>query len=664
MLALGLRFGFMLVSRGPEIILHIDFTLFNAQGETIGRIKDFVARAAPRETIMKSLQYQSDIPRWFYETVWKSQPLPQAIDTTLQGTWLVFADPSKMMESWMSQTHTIHVLPGPEFAQISKDRYQLNPQNKNDFEKLLEAILSDTTLTGIIDLWALEGATEEPTLNLIQKAQEKGTETLLFLIQALLKTNLAASPPIWLITLGIQAVDDHPLFLPQTPLTGLRKTAVLEHPNIVCKHIDLDPTLSTQSQVQLILQEMNSRAIEDQIAYRKGERFVPRLNHIPIARLNTKELIIDPQGSYLISGGFGGLGLKVAHWLISAGAKHLVLAGRKLPQESVIDQLKNGGIQVEPVQADISNEQAVATLMQKFGRSWPELKGIVHAAGMIEDAALLAQEWSSFERVFAPKMRGGWNLHQASLDKPLDFFVLFSSLASVIGSPGQSNYAAANAFLDGLASFRKSKGLPALAICWGPWSEIGMAAQLTGRHQAGGMLSIKPEEGIIALEGALRQNKAQILIAHINWNAMAQKQLKEAPWLENLMPLAGRKAAHGIFLKQLQKALPNKRITLIREHVRQLIRTTLGFQSDDLLSDDQGFFDSGMDSIMAVEVKNILQNDIGPTFSLTDTIAFDYPTINSMSQHLEKLVFESQKKEPEETMKKSEVISEIDSSLR
>ena len=111
--------------------------------------------------------------------------------------------------------------------------------------------------------------------------------------------------------------------------------------------------------------------------------------------------------------------------------------------------------------------------MQKFGRSWPELKGIVHAAGMIEDAALLAQEWSSFERVFAPKMQGGWNLHQASLGKPLDFFVLFSSLASVIGSPGQSNYAAANAFLDGLASFRKSKGLLLSPSAGAPGQKLG-----------------------------------------------------------------------------------------------------------------------------------------------------------------------------------------------
>ena len=154
---------------------------------------------------------------------------------------------------------------------------------------------------------------------------------------------------------------------------------------------------------------------------------------------------------------------------------------------------------------DISDEEAVKELITRLTESVHPLKGIFHLAGVLDDATLMEQDWSRFETVFAPKVYGSYYLHKYAQD--LDFFVLFSSISSVLGSPGQSNYAAANAFMDALCDYRKNQGLPALSISWGPWSEVGMAKDLIARHARGGMIGINPKEGMRALEAALIDTK-------------------------------------------------------------------------------------------------------------------------------------------------------------
>ena len=203
----------------------------------------------------------------------------------------------------------------------------------------------------------------------------------------------------------------------------------------------------------------------------------------------------------MITGGLGGLGLKVAEWLAKQGAKHLVLAGRRISQKIEIPNAT-----VETVAIDISQKPAVDALMQKFGTEWPELKGIIHAAGVIDDGNYLSsQDWSQFEKVFAPKIQGSWNLHEASLTKPLDFFVLFSSVASSIRISG-SNQLCFSQCLYGCSGLLPSgKGLPALAISWGPWAEVGMAAKLTERHRAGGFTALNLMKGLKLLNWRLHK---------------------------------------------------------------------------------------------------------------------------------------------------------------
>ena len=234
-----------------------------------------------------------------------------------------------------------------------------------------------------------------------------------------------AKPSLIFITRGIQPIG--PVTdLDSASFNGFYKTLKLEMPSLDCRHIDLGNDDSFP------LKELLASDQEGQVAYRQGVRYVSRLMRVQDFK-QLKDLKIEPEGSYLITGGFGALGLEVAKWFAKQGANHLVLVGRK-PSQIDIPPVK-----IETVAVDISQRPAVDDLIQRFGKEWPELKGIIHAAGVLDDGVISSQRWSRFEKVFAPKVQGSWNLHEASLNKPLDFFVLFSSIASSLGSPLEPN---------------------------------------------------------------------------------------------------------------------------------------------------------------------------------------------------------------------------------
>ena len=438
---------------------------------------------------------------------------------------------------------------------------------------------------------------------------------------------------------------------------------------------------------------------------------------------------IRGDGLYLITGGLGGLGLEVAQWLGSQGAKQLVLVGRRSPSTATQEQiqaLEQSGVQVQVVQADISQRdnverllapyhhalasilvdssgialaplapqswgetsqnlytsqqsrdqesqpginqtqsdsqsktpQSYATLPPKLGgrggqrsaqqsyaerslNGQPPLKGIFHAAGILEDGMLQTLNWEQFSTVAAPKITGTWHLHQLTQDLELDHFVCFSSMASLLGSPGQGNYAAANAFMDALMHLRHAQGLPGLSINWGPWGQAGMAAQLSALDQQRmidqGIEAILPEQGLQILEELLTQSSAQVGVLPIDWSKFIP-QLPEAvavPFLEQVRPVLAKQGPSEL-MRQLMGIESCDRIPLIQEHLRNQLAKVLGYSSADLIEPQDNFADLGMDSLMAVEFNNRLQKSFNRTIS--QTTLFDYPTIESLAKHLSQFI--------------------------
>jgi myxalamid-type polyketide synthase MxaB len=354
--------------------------------------------------------------------------------------------------------------------------------------------------------------------------------------------------------------------------------------------------------------------------------------------------LVHENGAYLITGGLGDLGLTVARWLVEQGARHLVLAGRRgaasAAAQQAVNELTETGVEVRVAAVDVSNLADVACLVEDIAAAKPPLRGVVHAAGLLDDGILFQQTWERFAQVMAPKMTGTWHLHVLTQHLPLDFFICFSSIASLLGSPGQGNYAAANAFMDGLIHYRRALGLPGLSINWGPWAQGGMAATVSESHQARwagqGINLITPAQGLQALEALLKQNVAQATVLRINWPNFG-RQLPPGmsmPLLETFLETTGPVTSpqSSELLEKLKTIPAEERSAVLLNYIRAQLARVLGLSSPELIEPGQRFFELGLDSLIAIELRNQFEISFGR--SLPATLLFDYPTVEALADHL------------------------------
>jgi 8-amino-7-oxononanoate synthase len=371
-------------------------------------------------------------------------------------------------------------------------------------------------------------------------------------------------------------------------------------------------------------------------------RYMAQAKHIGkvVISLPASNQVVQIDGSYLITGGMGALGLLVANWLAEEGAKHLILLGRSQPKRSAqqeIEQLKQQGITVDLIQIDLSDCEAVTNLFENFNSTQTKIKGIIHAAGILNDGLLKTLSWSSFQRVLQPKVAGTWNLHQATEKLPLDWFVCFSSVVSAFGAAGQSNYATANAFMDNLMSYRRNQGLPGLSINWSIWDEVGMASRLTPEQQQRlsqqGLIAIAPPQGLKVLKQLLQQQATQTIVFPVDWATFLNQQPANH-FFARVQPQTKVKikTATSSFLQQLAQTNPNQQQHVLQSHIREQIAKVLGFSDPEDVDTQEKFADLGMDSLMAVEFKNNLQASFGNAISLT--AAFDYPNVELLTAYL------------------------------
>jgi acyl carrier protein len=248
----------------------------------------------------------------------------------------------------------------------------------------------------------------------------------------------------------------------------------------------------------------------------------------------------------------------------------------------------------------------------------PALRGVFHEAGVLDDGVLSQQTWSRFERVMNSKVQGAWHLHELTRDLPLDFFVLFSSAAAVLGSAGQANYAAANSFLDGLAQYRRSIGLPATSINWGAWSEVGMASRGSSRRGARAANSIHPTEGMQILEKLIHRQSAQVVALPMDWNRIAGKPIQ--PILRQIVKVKEQPRSSvpvGQMLEQIRVLPAHEQIEAFHEYAKQQVINILGLNSLQSFNSDRALTDLGLDSLMAVELKNKIEGDLRMNIPVT-----------------------------------------------
>jgi thioester reductase-like protein len=369
-------------------------------------------------------------------------------------------------------------------------------------------------------------------------------------------------------------------------------------------------------------------------------RFMAQAKHIGkvVVTLNEPEVLVAPSaqqpvafredGTYLVTGGLGGLGLVLAEWMVERGARNLVLVGRSgatsAAAKEALAAMQARGASVVVAKADVGSEVDVARVIGDIDAAMPPLRGIMHLAAVLDDGILLQLNEERFQTVLGPKADGAWNLHTATLDAPLDFFVMFSSVAAVLASPGQGNYVAANAFLDALAHHRRAQGRAGLAINWGLWAEVGVAAQpeITKRLMQQGIRPFSPSQGMDLLERVLQLDSPQAMAIAVDWNRLLS--LMSPPILSALAeevthnsgPGRAQRSNDGLTGEKLVAASAAERQPLIETFlVEQIARVLQCSQSK--VDVQQPLTKLGIDSLMAVELKNRVESDLGLTVPVT-----------------------------------------------
>ncbi|WP_274563534.1 polyketide synthase [Streptomyces spiramyceticus] len=380
-----------------------------------------------------------------------------------------------------------------------------------------------------------------------------------------------------------------------------------------------------------------------------GLRFIAQARHVGKVVLvpAQQRQFVRPDGAVLVSGGAGDLGRRVATWLAGThGVRDLVLTSRRGMEtpgaQSLVDELSELGATATVMACDAADRDDVTAVMALFGEERP-LRGVVHAAGVLDDGALTALTPERFDAVLLPKVDGLWHLHELTQDMELDFFMMFSSIASVMGAPGQGNYAAANAFLDALAHLRRAKGLPATSVAFGPWEGDGMAAGLSefdrARFAQLGLDRLAPDEGLELFELAVRSGRALTMAAALDLNRVQhyfENRGGIPPLFRALLSgnAGGRSRAGGgtDLRKLLGEAAPEEYPAVVLGVVREEMAKTLGFASPEAVDVDVPLQDIGIDSLTAVLMRNQLADLTG--LALPAKIAFDHPNLTSLGDFL------------------------------
>ena len=629
-----------------------------------------------------------DLANWFYQVEWQQQPYPKANTSPslsdnlpfpeasrkqqLGHHWLVFAD-----HTGVATALAIHLQQQGDQATLvyAGDSHSSSDQTSDTHTWQLEALDHPQALQrlceqlkedvdayrGIIYLWGLDVLPADLTSANLEAALPLVAHVPLQLVQALEACSELATSPIWWVTRGSQPVmPAETLAIAPSLLWGLGNVLAVEQPQRRGGLIDLDPGTTDQQAATDVLAAIQAPESEDSWAFRNGNCYGPRLvTQEPPA--DAPLSLAAAHGSYLITGGLGDLGLLVAQWLADQGAQHLILLGRSpLPprptwsapledsrvvrQVTAVQALEAQGVHIYLATADVSEqEQMERALSQAHREGCPPVRGVLHLAAVPQPLLPLAQlDTATLNTVLRPKVLGSWVLHQIFARDSLDFFVLFSSWASLLGSVGQQlgSYSMANTFLDTLAHHRHSLGQSALSINWGDWAEVGMRARYV---QAGYQLlpdrwTLQPEAGLRSLATLLPSTVGQVGVLPVPWTEFFQlfPHTKHHPFLTEIATTvkatSRQTAAAAQWLQTLETLPADVRRSRLTDHVQTQVAEIMGLSSLSEFDHHRGLFELGMDSLMALELKNRLEISLGQ--AIPAVVAFEHPSVSALSTYL------------------------------
>jgi acyl transferase domain-containing protein len=633
-------------SGAPNVdVAHGDVELHDQSGTPIVVVTGLRLKRGQRDALLRGVR--GDKAKWLHGIEWRERPADPAAATrpsSDEPRWFVVVGESA--EATMAVADAIRAR--GDVASIA-----VAGTTALETAEAAATLISTTCgavdrLDGVIYL-ASEPANDGLTLDHVADAATRGCRDVLHLVQAFASRESHAGPRLWIVTTRVQLAGDRDLPPTAAPLWGLGRTIGMEHPEFWGGLIDVDDLVGA---AQAIAREVTAGGRREEVALRGEQRYVSRLVRSR-APLPERAAPIASDATYLITGGSGGIGIRVAEWLVEQGAMHLVLVSRGGGSQDIADAihgLSRHGADVRVRRGDVANVADMTRIFDEIRDTMPSLRGVIHSAGIVDDRVLMRHDAARFARVLAPKVSGSWVLHTLTRILSLDFFVMFSSAASVLAPVGLGNYAAANAFLDALAHHRRALGLPGVSINWAAWERTGMAAAVGERRQSqwtqGGLAPMTAAEGVDVLGWLLHGHLTQAAVLPIDWRSYFQHigEARVSALLEDVTPDAERGATASAsaesFIDGLLRLPQAARMNAVMELVTAEVRTVLGFRSGHVIDPTQGLFDLGMDSLTAVELRNRLQNRVGRT--VAGTVVFDYPSVEALTTHLMQVVLGSE----------------------
>ncbi|MER5807300.1 type I polyketide synthase [Streptomyces sp. NPDC002033] len=580
---------------------------------------------------------RSTVDSWNYRVGW--QPLTGAGVPALSGTWLLAVPAGAAGRPEVEACATALAEHGADVVRITVGTADLADGVLAG--RLRDAAAAAPAIGGVLSLLALD---TDPHPD--HTAVPTGFATTVALLRAL--GAAAVTAPLWCATRGAVSVGrSDTLDTPEHALVwGLGRVAALEHTERWGGLIDLPADCDERVRARLAT-VLAAAGDEDQIALRPAGAFVRRLTRAP-GRAGSGARPWTPRGSVLITGGTGALGGQVARWLAGNGAEHLLLVsrrGERAPGATALaEELRATGVRVTVAACDASDREQLAGLLA--GLDEP-LTAVVHTAAVLDDGVIDALGTERLDRALRAKATTALNLHELTAGLDLDAFVLFSSFGGTVGTPGQGNYAPANAFLDALAQARRDRGLPATSVAWGAWGGGGMAdgafGEILSRH---GLREMEPALATAAMQAAVDRGEASTVIADIVWERFyvaftatrPSPLLSEVPEVRALAESARRDGADDgpALERRLAGLTPAEQQDALLDLVRGHVAGVLGYPGPEAVDVKRAFRDMGFDSVTAVELRNRLGVTTG--LHLPVSLAFDHPTATRLADHLFTLV--------------------------
>ncbi|HYY30191.1 MAG TPA: SDR family NAD(P)-dependent oxidoreductase, partial [Chthoniobacterales bacterium] len=655
----GLREAWVHAVRRPDPdgnpdTMTIDLRVLDTEGREVAILDGLVLKRLSPEDL--SDRGADPIEGWLYQKSWVPGPplAPVSLSDNSASRWLLFADDQGVAEELAARLEGL--------AQQCQLVHQDHSQDENARERMIDELVTNAILPGhnyraVLYFWGLNaGSISDTTPESLARFERLVVGSALALVRAVSRAAQHSNqvPRLWFVTRNSQmATPDSP---PAEPLLamlwGLGRTVAAEHPRFWGGLVDLTATGSpAEVQTEALLRELCNPDEERQVAIREAGRLVARFVRLPRGN-GHKAPLFRREATYLISGGLGSLGLKVAQWMVARGARELVLTSRRGANgkaAETIREFEGKGVRAVVAVCDIAKEADVSRILSEMRSTMPPVRGVFHCAGMLDDGILDQMNWDRFSAVSAPKVMGSWLLHRGTLSDELDYFVLFSSILSLMGSPGQSNYTAANAFLDALAEHRRAAGLPAVTLNWGPWAQSGLATVSGDRGQAiwktRGTRYIPPDQGLEILEHVLRRGVGHAAVTITDWRAFLQQFPAPLPFYEELAKAAGSLAKRtgpardpSVARAQIGAAQGAERRKLIVELLRREAADLLGGGKP--IDPDRPLSELGLDSLMSVGLVNRLEPALGVVIpmakllkgpSVEELVNALFPELESMS---------------------------------